>query len=245
MELKILERLLIVLFLLKLFQMKVLSVFLFGMFGMSSCFQTLSRTRTPRTLRSHDPFLVEVYNDIKNVLVPHDVYSTVAAECANIVVQNTNNYSQVNATVQYKLDSVLFCCCFFLGIPQTFNPVIVSIISVQSPNDSTKKIQTALFSIFKWLIYNYLSQTIYTGDVFVLKEETILFSSFISTLVVSTAFFIKSRENNRELFLKKEVAQIVCVEHFKQILNQVYPLHTELPFASLLDTMEMDFDLFK
>ena len=168
-----------------------------------------------------------------------------AAECANIVVQNTNNYSQANATVQYKLDSVLFCCCFFLGIPQTFNPVIVSIISVQSPNDSTKKIQTALFSIFKWLIYNYLSQTIYTGDVFVLKEETILFSSFISTLVVSTAFFIKSRENNRELFLKKEVAQIVCVEHFKQILNQVYPLHTELPFASLLDTMEMDFDLFK
>ena len=225
--------------------MKVFSVLILCMFGTASCFQTPSRTRTQRTIRSHDPFLLEVYNDIKNVLVPHDVYSTVAAECANIVVQNTISPSRTNSTaIDYKLDSVLFCCCFFLGIPQTFNPVIVSFVSVQSTNDSTKKFKTAFFGIFKWLIYNELSGKIYTGDVFVFQEETILLSSIIATIVVSTAYFIGAEENNRELFLKKEVAQIVCVEHFKQLLNNVYPLHTELPFASLIDTMEIDFDLF-
>ena len=225
--------------------MKVFSVLLVCMFGMSSCFQTPSRTRTQRTFRSHDPFLLEVYNDIKDVLVPHDVYSTVAAECANIVVQNTMSPSQTNSTtIHYKMDSVLFCCFFFLGIPQTFNPVIVSFVSFQSPNDSTKKFRTAFFGIFKWLIYNQLNGKIYSGDVFIFKEETILLSSIIATIVVSTAYFILSKEKNRDLFLKKEVAQIVCVEHFKQVLNNVYPLHTELPFASLIDTIETNVDLF-
>ena len=92
--------------------MKVFSVLLVCMFGMSSCFQTPSRMRTQRTIRSHDAFIVEVYNDIKNVLVPHDVYSTVAAECSNIVVQNMICCSQTNSTVYCKLDYVLFVAAF-------------------------------------------------------------------------------------------------------------------------------------
>ena len=60
-----------------------------------SCFQhpyTTSMTNRIPVLYSHDvSFLTEAYYDIKNVLVPHDVYSTVAVECANIVVRSLFN----------------------------------------------------------------------------------------------------------------------------------------------------------
>ena len=62
--------------------------FIAFVFDLCSCFQipTKSSYSLRTTLHDHHFFYIDVYNDIKNALVPHDVYSTVAAETANIFV---------------------------------------------------------------------------------------------------------------------------------------------------------------
>ena len=96
-------------------------------------FNSPFRKERTSLLRSHDvSFLTEVYCDIKNVLVPHDIYTTVAMECSDLAVWCI---SEKKWTFTYKFDSLLFCVCFFLGIPQTFNNLLIEFFSIQRDRD--------------------------------------------------------------------------------------------------------------
>ena len=201
---------------------------------------TTSMTNRIPILYSHDvSFLTEAYYDIKNVLVPHDVYSTVAVECANIVVRSLFNDDKKKWNFVYKLDSVLFCSCFLLGIPQTFNPLLIHFFSIQQKKNLKKETKVVFLGLSKWLIYNKLIHIISYSNDYLWKEESIFFSSVVATLFVSSICYFIHEKSCFDIFFKKEITQILFFEHFKQLLDHTYPLHTELPFASLIDFIEI------
>lgn len=199
----------------------------------------ISPFRKERTslLRSHDvSFLTEAYFDIKNVLVPHDVYTTVAMECANIAVRFLSEKKKWTFT--YKFDSLLFCVCFLLGIPQTFNTLLIEFFSIQTNRDLRKETTLVLLGLSKWFVYNSLIRTLCFS-----KEETFLVSSLIATLAVSSLHYLVTEGSRSSLFFRSELAQILFFEHVKQLLDLTYPLHTELPFALFLESIESRFDV--
>ena len=212
--------------------------FIAFVFDLCSCFQipTKSSYSLRTTLHDHHFFYIDVYNDIKNALVPHDVYSTVAAETANIFVSTVIKKETKKSEVNYKLDSVLFVGCFFLGIPQTFNPLIISLLSIDVNKDYKKETICTFVGISKWLIYNKLIQVFGVRD-----EEIFVFSSFVATCCASSLkHFLIKKDYKTDVSFKKEMSQILCFENTKQLLEYIYPLDTELPFAALIDLLELD-----
>ena len=202
-----------------------------------------------RDLHGHHSFLLDAYLDLKNVLVPRDVYSTVAIETANLFVRlfGRKHEPMSPAPFKYRTDSLLFISCFFLGIPQTFNPLLVSLVSIDGEKKFKKKAICAAVGISKWLIYNKLIALIGSGVDIVSSEELFITSGVIAAFCASTLKYVLNESLrtdthgfDAEYFMKKEVAQIFVFENAKQALNGVYPLHTELLFSTLVDTLEKD-----
>ena len=211
--------------------------FIAFIFELCSCFQNPAKLSHSLKTKLHDHhyFYIDAYNDIKNALVPHDVYSTVAAETANMFVRTVIKNEKKSA-MNYKLDSVLFFGCFFLGIPQTFNPLIISLLSIDLKKDYKKETICTFVGISKWLIYNKLIQILGVRD-----EEIFVFSSFVATSCASSLKYLLTKEDYKtDVFFTKEMSQILCFENTKQLLEYIYPLNTELPFAALIDVLELD-----
>ena len=207
-------------------------------FELCSCFQTPKKSSySSRTaLQDHHYFYIDAYSDIKNALIPHDVYSTVAAETANIFVRTFVKRNEKQSAVNYKVDSVLYFGCFFLGIPQTFNPLIISLLSIDLNKDYKKETICTFVGISKWLIYNKLIRVFGLRD-----EEIIVFSSFVATSCATSLKYLFTKENYKvDVFFQKEMTQILCFENTKQLLEYIYPLDAEMPFAALVDELELD-----
>ena len=218
------------------------TIFLSFVFQFCSCFRI--PPKTSHTLRTtlHDQhyFYIDAYNDIKNALIPHDVYSTVAAETANMFIRVVVKKTEKNrSTVKYRLDSAIFFGCFFLGIPQTFNPLILSLLSIDLSKDYKKETICTTVGICKWLIYNKTIQVFGSRN-----EETFILSSFLATACASCLKYFFTDNYRADVFFKTEMSQILCFEHTKLMLEHIYPLDTELPFAALIDLVELDCSQF-
>ena len=89
------------------------TIFISFVFRFCSCFRIPSKTSHTLKTTLHDQhyFYIDAYNDIKNALVPHDVYSTVAAETANMFIRFVIKKTENKSTVKYRLDSAIFFGC--------------------------------------------------------------------------------------------------------------------------------------
>ena len=192
---------------------------------------------------------MDVFSNLKNVIIPHDACSMIAAESTNVFIcQFLKKTTDRKYYFTNKIDFFLFLWCFCLGIPQTFNPIIVSLMNMNLQKNLKKETICALVSISKWLVYNQLIALINIETTnYLVNEHIVLISSMIATLI---AFSIKSvlitiakdinyvETLNSNIFLEKEVTQIVVTEQLKYILKNINFLNNELPFANLLDILE-------
>ena len=193
----------------------------------------MKKCKTVTKMLHDHHFYMDAYNDIKNSLLPHDIYTTIASESANMFVRNIMKKTEQNSTttVNNTVDSVLFFGCCFMGIPQTFNPFI---ISAWCKNDNKKQTICTFVDISKWLIYSKLVQ------MFGRDEATFLCSSFIATSFSSAVKYLLLQNYRVDVFFKKEIIQILFFEHTKDILEYLYPLDIEMPFATLVDQLELE-----
>ena len=199
-------------------------------------------------LKSLNEQCIDICSNLKNVVIPHDICSMIAAESTNVFIcQFLKKTIDRKYCITNKIDFFLFLWCFSFGIPQTFNPIIISLINLDLKKNLKKETICAFVGISKWLIYNKLTTLIGIGTTnFLVNEHIILISSMVATLI---AFSIKSvlvtiaqdihyvETLNPNSFLEKEVTQIVVTEQLKNILKNLYFFNNELPFANLFDDM--------
>ena len=202
--------------------------------------------RKSHTLLNEHTLYIDVFNNLKNVIIPHDACSMIAAESTNVFIcQFLKKTIDKKYCFTNKIDFFLFLSCFCFGIPQTFNPIIIALINMDFKNNFKKETICAFVGISKWLIYNKLITFIGIETTsYLVNEHIILISSMIATLI---AFSIKStlvtiakdihyvETLNPNSFLEKEVTQNVVTEQLKDILKNINLLNNELPFANLLE----------
>ena len=202
-----------------------------------------------KSLLNEHTLCMDVFSNLKNVIIPHDACSMIAAESTNVIIcQFLKKTTDRKYYFTNKIDFFLFLWCFCLGIPQTFNPIIISLIHMDFKKNFKKEMICSLVGISKWLIYNKLVTLIGIGTTsYFVNEHIILISSMIATLI---AFSIKSvlvtiakdiqyvETLNPNSFLEKEVTQIVVTEQLKDILKNINFLNNELPLANLLDIFD-------